>query len=53
MSQVSKLVWRRDETPEELFDLLDTLGEEYPVVDGGRGLKLKFRRIEVKERFRG
>ncbi|PWM76927.1 MAG: hypothetical protein DBX90_11090, partial [Lentisphaerae bacterium] len=48
MSQVSKLVWRRDETPEELFDLLDTLGEEYPVVDGGRGLKLKFRRIEAE-----
>ena len=63
MSQVSKLVWRRDETPEELFDLLDTLGEEYPVVDGGRGLKLKFRldaaefQLEAasrrKERFRG
>ena len=48
MSQVSKLVWRRDEAPEELFDLLDTLGEEYPVVDGGRGLKLKFRRIEAE-----
>ena len=48
MSQVSKLVWRRDETPEELFDLLDTLGEEYPVVDSGRGLKLKFRRIEAE-----
>ena len=42
----SKLVWRREETPEELCGMLDTLGEEYPLSDGGRGLKLRFRKVE-------
>ena len=43
---VSKLVWRRDDVPKELHDMLDTLGGEYPVSDGGRGLRLRFRKAK-------
>ena len=49
MSQFSQLVFDRNETPEELFSLLETLGEEYPISDSGRGRKLEFRCIEAKE----
>ena len=45
MAQHSQLVWRVEETPEELHDLLALLEEEYPVFSSGRGLKLKFRRV--------
>ena len=45
MEQISKLVWNRD-LPEELLDLVTTLGEEYPVSDSGRGLKVAFKRVE-------
>ena len=41
MEVMSKLVWSAADTPEELAPLLNTLAEEYPVSDGGRGLKLK------------
>ena len=43
MTQHSQLVWRVEETPEELHDLLALLEEEYPVFSSGRGLK--FRRV--------
>lgn len=49
MGQISKLVWRESDVPEELLDLLRTLEEEYSVSDFGRGLKLKFKRIEASE----
>jgi len=45
MAQVSKLVWRSNDVPEELHTLLETLEEEYPVSPLGRGLKLKAKRI--------
>ncbi len=51
MSQISKLVWRENETPEELLGLLRTIEEEYPVSDFGRGLRLKFERVEAPETF--
>ena len=46
MSQISKLVWRTADMPEELHELLATLEEEYPVASYGRGLKLKAKRVE-------
>ena len=45
MAQVSKLVWRSTDVPEELHTLLETLEEEYPVSPLGRGLKLKAKRV--------
>ena len=39
MAQVSRLVWRSTDVPEELHTLLATLEEEYPVSGFGRGLK--------------
>ncbi len=45
MAQVSKLVWRSNDVPEELHTLLETLEEEYPVSPLGRGLKLKAKRV--------
>ncbi len=49
MSQNTKFVWRDNEVPEELLELLRTIEEEYPVSDTGRGLKLKFSRIDSEE----
>ena len=49
MEIMSKLVWSAADTPEELAPLLNTLAEELPVSDGGRGLKLKFKRIKSDE----
>ena len=49
MSRFSQLVWRADDVPEELHEMLTVLGEEYPIADFGRGLKLKFRRVEAEE----
>ncbi len=48
MAQTTRLVWRSTEAPEELRELLMTLEEEYPVSDYGRGLRLKFRRVEAE-----
>ncbi len=48
MAQIPQLIWRVDETPEELHPLLGVLEEEYPVFSSGRGLKLKFRRIDAE-----
>ena len=45
MEQITKLVWNKD-LPEELLELVETIGEEYPVSDSGRGLKVSFKRIE-------
>ena len=44
---ISKLVWHREDTPAELHGMLDSLGEEYPVSEGGRGLRLRFRKVEA------
>lgn len=30
MAQISKLIWRSTDVPEELHTLLETLEEEYP-----------------------
>ena len=49
MEIMSKLVWSAADTPEELAPLLTNLAEEFPVSDGGRGLKLKFKRIKGDE----
>lgn len=46
MVQVSRLVWRSTDVPEELHALLATLEEEYPVSSSGRGLKLKAKRVK-------
>ena len=46
MAQVSRLVWRSTDVPEELPTLLATLEEEYPVSGFGRGLKLKAKRVK-------
>ncbi|MBQ6352773.1 MAG: family 20 glycosylhydrolase, partial [Lentisphaeria bacterium] len=43
--QISKLLCHREDTPEELHRLLNSLGGEYPVTEGGRGLRLKFRKM--------
>ena len=45
MTEITRLIWRAEETPAELHKLLESLGEEYPVSDHGRGLKLKFNRL--------
>ena len=45
---ISKLVWHRGDVPEELHAMLDTLGGEYPVSEGGRGLRLRFRKVAGK-----
>ena len=49
MEVMSKLVWAQTDTPTELIPMLNTLADEYPVSDSGRGLKLKFKRIASKE----
>ena len=43
---ISKLVWRRDDVSRELHGLLEALGGEYPVSEGGRGLRLRFRKVK-------
>ena len=42
---ISKLVWHRNDVPEELCGMLETLGGEYPISEGGRGLRLRFRKV--------
>ena len=42
---ITRLVWHREDAPKELHPLLNTLGGEYPVSDGGRGLRLRFRKM--------
>ena len=46
MNQTAKLAWRENETPAEISAALRILEEEYPIFEGGRGLKLKFREIK-------
>ena len=46
MIQTAKLAWRKSETPAEIAAALEILEQEYPVSEGGRGLKLKFRKID-------
>ena len=49
MNQVAKLAWRASETPQEIASALNILESEYPISEGGRGLKLKFRKVEHNE----
>ena len=49
MENIVKLVWNKAGTPQELFPLLETLGEEFPVSDSGKGLKVEFKRIQAEE----
>ena len=44
-----KLSWKKSDVPAELFSMLNTLAEEYPITEGGRGLHLKFKRITADE----
>ncbi len=59
MTQVAKLAWRKEDTPSDVADALHMLETVYPVSEGGRGLKLKFRKISAEnsvvqvERSRG
>jgi hypothetical protein len=48
MNQLTKLVWHKENTPEDIKKLLLTLEEEYPVSCNGRGLTLEFKKIEDK-----
>ncbi len=47
MSQSAKLAWRSEDTPADIANALQLLEAEYPVSEGGRGLKLKFRKISA------
>lgn len=49
MNQAAKLAWRAAETPAKIADALRSLAEEYPITEGGRGLKLKFREVKDSE----
>ena len=49
MENIVKLVWSKAGTPPELFPLLETLGEEFPVSGSGKGLKVEFKRIQNQE----
>lgn len=49
MNQTAKLAWRESDTPEEIAAALRLLEEEYPISEGGRGLKLKFRKLNDAE----
>ncbi|MBE6363235.1 MAG: beta-N-acetylhexosaminidase [Lentisphaerae bacterium] len=41
-----KLIWQRNNTPEELFPLLETLSSEYPISESGNGTILSFKKVE-------
>ena len=45
----SKLSWKSQDNPPEINAMLTTLSAEYPLCDGGKGLKLKFRKIESSD----
>lgn len=45
MAANGKFVWKREETPAELYAMLERLEEEYPISDQGRGLKLSFKPV--------
>lgn len=49
MYQGAKLAWRADETPAEIATALRALAVEYPIAEGGRGLKLRFTRVRSDE----
>ncbi len=46
MSGNSKLIWNCDSVEPALRTMLETLECEYPLASRGRGLKLKFRRVD-------
>ena len=45
MSQSAKLAWRSEDTPAEIAGALRVLECEYPISEGGRGLKVKFCKV--------
>ena len=47
MSSVN-LSWSKADTPEDLWDMLETLGEEYAISESGCGVKIKFQKITGK-----
>ncbi len=49
MNQAAKLAWRKIDTPPDVAHALELLTGEYPVSEGGRGLKLKFRKVDSSE----
>ena len=49
MNSNVKLFWKASEVPADIASMLATLSEEYPITEGGRGLKLKFQQIEAAE----
>ena len=53
MEITSKLVWTSADTPEELAPMLRTLAEEFPVSDGGRGLKLNSKESKLMKQSAG
>ena len=46
MNNNVKLSWKSGEVSPDIAALLNTVAEEYPVCEGGRGLKLKFEKIK-------
>ncbi len=46
---MSNLIWSAEKLPAELVSMLKLLGEEYPILSKGRGLKLEFRPVKSKE----
>lgn len=49
MATSRHFVWHPETTPAELHPLLDTLGEEYPLFAGGRGIRLAFEPVKKAE----
>lgn len=45
MSQSAKLAWRKEDTPADIAAALRVLETEYPISEGGRGLKVEFKKI--------
>ncbi|MCQ2380695.1 MAG: beta-N-acetylhexosaminidase [Victivallaceae bacterium] len=45
----TKFIWQREGTPDELVPMLETLADEYPIFDHGRGMKLTFKKTPGKD----
>ena len=43
------LVWKQNETASELHSMLEILGEEYPIIESGRGSRIFFKHVEGSE----
>ena len=49
MYQCAKLAWRAEDTPAEVAAALRALEAEYPISEGGRGLKVRFVPVKSSE----